>query len=377
MRKQHTQTFENPLFLVAGHICVDLIPALSSSWPQPGSLLEAGPLYFSMGGAVSNVGAALSRLGFPVRMAGLVGDDRLGAIALQLLQPLGEQPGIRVAPGQSTSYSVVIAPHNSDRAFLHCIGANLIFTSSNVRDEDMEGASWLHCGYPPILPKLTADGGEGMVSLFSRARQKGLRTSLDLCSIGGVAALVDWETVLSSCASHITVFAPSIDELRTAMRQPAKEEVELDEVRSLAGRLVDMGFTIVLIKLGTQGLYLVTTADMHSLELSKFGRDWCSQELFAPCFRAKFVNATGAGDCTIAGFIASIAAGCAPERALTIAAACGASSVEAPDASSGVPSMSELDTRMRSGWPRMKHRPPAPDWIYDPNLEIWHHRRVY
>jgi len=71
---------------------VDLTPALGCEWPQPRFLLEAGDLHFSMGGAVPNVGTALSRLGYPVRLAGLVGDDRLGAIAMQLLQPLGKQP---------------------------------------------------------------------------------------------------------------------------------------------------------------------------------------------------------------------------------------------------------------------------------------------
>jgi len=287
------------------------------------------------------------------------------------LQPLGKQPGIRIAAGQSTSYSVVIAPQSGDRAFLHCTGANVVFTSSDVRDEEMDGAAWLHCGYPPILPAMAADGGAELVQLFSRARQKELRTSLDFCSIAGAAALVDWEKVLSNCAPHVTVFAPSIDELRVALRQPEREAGGIDDVRTLAKRLLEIGFPIVLIKLGLRGLYLATTSDQEVLGAWAFGREWCGRELLVPCFRAKFVNATGAGDSTIAGFIASTASGTGPERAMTIAAACGACSVEGPDASSGVPAMSELEARIQAAWQRLEDRSPGVGWTYDSGEAIW------
>ena len=306
-----------------------------------------------------------------MRLAGLVGDDRLGAIAMQLLQPLGKQPGIRIAPGQSTSYSVVIAPQSGDRAFLHCTGANVVFTSSDVRDEDMDGAAWLHCGYPPILPAMAAEGGAELVRLFSRARQGGLRTSLDLCSIAGNAASVDWETVLGKCAPYVTVFAPSIDELRTVLRQPGRELGEIEDVRNLARRSLEIGFPIVLIKLGVRGIYLATTSDHKNLGDWKFSKEWCGCEFWVPCFRAKFVNATGAGDSTIAGLIASMASGAGPERAITIAAACGACSVEGPDAASGVPTMCELDARIRGGWQRLDSDAPGVGWTYDPNAAIW------
>jgi sugar/nucleoside kinase (ribokinase family) len=365
---------ENPSFLIAGHVCVDLTPALGCEWPQPGSLIEAGDLHFSMGGAVANVGTALARLGYPVRLAGLVGNDRLGAIAMQLLQPLGIQRGIRIAPGQSTSYSVVIAPRTGDRAFLHCTGANVVFTSRDVREEDIDGAAWLHCGYPPILPAMAAEGGTELVRLFSRAQQKGLRTSLDFCSIAGDAASVDWERVLGNCARFVTVFAPSIDELRVALRQPARKAGAIDDVRMLGRKLVEIGFPIVLIKLGLRGIYLATTSDQQSLEGWKFGTEWRGRELWVPCFRARLVNATGAGDSTIAGFVASTASGAGPERAITIAAACGACSVEAPDAASGIPAMSELDARISAGWQRLDSGAPGVGWIYDPNATVCHFR---
>jgi sugar/nucleoside kinase (ribokinase family) len=337
--------------------------------------VEAGPLQFSCGGSVSNVGSALRRLGFPVRLIGLVGDDRLGEIAIQLLQPLGNQPGIRVAPGQTTSYSIVIAPGDCDRAFLHCPGANTTFTTADVRDEDLEGGRWFHFGYPPLMPAIAADGGKELADLFFRARKRGLRTSLDFCSISGAAASTDWRTVLSNCARAVTVFTPSIEELRAALREAPRDPGDIGDIRSLASTLFGMGFSVLIIKLGTTGLYLATTDAGEDLAAWQFSSEWRARELMAPCFRAHVVNASGAGDCAIAGFIASAASGSGPEQALTMAAASGACAVEAADASSGLRSMAEIKARIAAGWERAESKAPGKNWSYDSHVGVWNHTR--
>ena len=64
--------------VVAGHLCLDIIPRwelgdLSSF--IPGSLLKMEEITFSTGGAVSNNGITLKRLGFdPILMARLGAD---------------------------------------------------------------------------------------------------------------------------------------------------------------------------------------------------------------------------------------------------------------------------------------------------------------
>jgi len=367
--------FEPLPFLVAGHLCLDLTPALTSGLPRPGGLVEAGALHFSCGGAVGNVGPALWRLGCPVRLVSLVGEDRLREIAVGLLQPLGNQPGIRTAPGQITSYSIVLAPEGCDRAFLHCPGANAVFTSADVRDEDLEGAGWLHFGYPPVMPAIAADGGRELAKLFYRAKERGLRTSLDFCSISGAAASTDWRTVLRNCARAVTVFAPSIPELRAALRETPREAGDIGDVRSLACRLFEMGFSVVAIKLGTSGMYLATTDDGGALASWEFGAEWRGRELMAPCFRVHVVNTTGSGDCAIAGLIAAIAAGSGPEQALTMAVAAGACSVEGGDAASAMRSMAELQLRIESGWERIESAAPGEDWTYDSRAGVWKHAK--
>jgi sugar/nucleoside kinase (ribokinase family) len=310
-----------------------------------------------------------------VRLVALVGNDRLGEIAIDWLRTLGNQPGVRIVPGQTTSYSIVVAPKDCDRAFLHCAGANTVFTSKDIRDEDLQGAAWLHFGYPPLLPAISADGGKELAAVFRRAKASGLRTSLDFCTIGSAAAATDWRAVLRDCARSVTVFAPSIEELRVALGEPTKPDGDIDDVRSLAQTLIAMGFAIVTIKLGTRGIYLATSGVDGNLAGWQLGAKWRARELMVPCFRANFVNASGAGDCTIAGFIASVAAGSGPEQALTMAAAAGAASVEAPDASSGVPSMAQLQARISAGWERIDGSAPGSDWTFDPRVGIWNHAR--
>jgi sugar/nucleoside kinase (ribokinase family) len=87
--------------------------------------------------------------------------------------------------------------------------------------------------------------------------------------------------------------------------------------------------------------------------LSLNADEWCDREVVSPCFRARRVaGTTGAGDCTIAGFLAALLRGEGPVQAATSATAVGAASVEAPDATSGVPPWPELAARVRAGWER-------------------------
>ena len=65
--------------IVAGHICLDIIPDLSGSTLEqfrrtfvPGRLVQVGSATLGTGGAVSNVGLALHKLGLDVRLMGKV-----------------------------------------------------------------------------------------------------------------------------------------------------------------------------------------------------------------------------------------------------------------------------------------------------------------
>ena len=169
----------------------------------------SGPSAFLLWRPCRERGVRAVAFGLPGRLVALVGDDHLGEIAVKWLGMIGKSAGVRIVPGQTTSYSIVVAPKDYDRTFLHCAGANAVFTSNDIRDEDLDGAGWLHFGYPPLLPAVSADGGKELAAVFQRAKASGLRTSLDFCTISSAAAAIDWRTVLRNCARSVTVFAPT------------------------------------------------------------------------------------------------------------------------------------------------------------------------
>ena len=142
-------------------------------------------------------------------------------------------------------------------------------------------------------------------------------------------------------------------------------------------QLLDMGAKVVALKLGERGLYL-RTADTGVL--SQMGRgqvgdvsEWSERELWMPCFAVDVVGTTGAGDATIAGFLAGLLYGMSPEMSLENACAVGACSVEAVDATSGIPTWSKVAVRLAKGWSRL---PLAFDiakagWRWDAEKEVW------
>ncbi len=80
---------------------------------------------------------------------------------------------------------------------------------------------------------------------------------------------------------------------------------------------------------------------------------WSRRELYTPVFSVPHVGGTtGAGDSTIAGFLASVFKGLPPEEALTMAVAVGGCCVEELDAVSGIRTWEATRARVAAGWPR-------------------------
>jgi sugar/nucleoside kinase (ribokinase family) len=382
--------------IVAGHICLDIIPRFSSdaggdlaAYLSPGRLSEIGPAALSTGGAVSNTGLNLKRLGVDARLMGKVGDDLFGHAILDIVRGYGSElaEGMIVVPDQASSYTVVINPPHIDRMFLHCPGANHTFGANDVRYDLLAQARTFHFGYPTLLGRMYVDGGREMVEMFRRAKETGVTTSLDMSmpDFASPSGQANWKAIMQQCMPYVDLFLPSAEEWLFMVNRPRFKELSttvgaagmldalsVDEIGSLAQTALTMGARIVVLKLGERGIYMRTAADLREMgrgapsDLSA----WCSRELWVPCFVPDaLVGTTGAGDATIAGFLTALLRGVSPERALTIAAAVGACNVEAADALSGVRSWDETLARIDAGW----HRSPLtiPGWRVDVS-DVWY-----
>ena len=360
-----------PQAIVAGHLCLDVIPQITHQVDSlsPGQLIEVGPARFATGGAVANTGLALHRLGVKTALIGKLGDDPFARRVLELLRGYGPEltETMRIVPGETTSYTIVVSPPEADRLFLHCPGANATFSKNDIDFDRFDGVRLFHFGYPPLMENLYQDGGESMRSIFALAKERGVTTSLDMAAIDphSKAGKVDWRAWLKRVLPEVDIFAPSIDEVLFMLGQDAEASLPLGHadaqtLRSLSEELLSMGAAVVLLKLGARGVYLRSTPDADRLRvagpcLSHDSDSWLEQELLAPCFRVDCVGTTGAGDCTIAGFFAQLLKGGTPRETVTMAVATGACSVEASDAVSAVPPQRDVQQRIDAGWQR--HEP--------------------
>lgn len=154
--------------IVAGHICLDIIPTISEKKTGidallvPGKLVDIGPAVLATGGAVSNTGLALHRLGSNVQLMGKVGDDQFGAVIMDVLRQYGEGivDSMIVAADEHSAYTIVINPPNIDRIFLHCTGANDTYSSADLNKEQLAGVRMFHFGYPPLMRMMYENQGE-------------------------------------------------------------------------------------------------------------------------------------------------------------------------------------------------------------------------
>ncbi|MCM1148593.1 MAG: carbohydrate kinase family protein [Butyricicoccus sp.] len=366
--------------IAAGHICLDITPVIphSRTYSRVGELLEPGKLLnveqadVHTGGSVANTGLALKKLGVDVTLMGKAGADAFGALLSRLLEQHGAG-GLLADAESSTSYSVVLAIPGIDRIFLHNPGANDTFSNRDIPDAALTDAALFHFGYPPLMKKMYQDGGAELTAIFRRMKEKGIATSLDFAAVdpNSEAGRADWGAIIDSVLPWVDFFVPSFEELCFMLDRGRYERLAakggdmtrgLDmasEAKPLADSLMERGGRAVLIKCGTAGMYY-RTASRAEMERagSRLGLDaelWANQEGVQPSFKADIVrSATGAGDASIAAFLAAVLRGKPPRECAALAAAEGACSVTAYDALSGLKPLEELEARINAGWEAMR-----------------------
>ncbi|MCX5976735.1 MAG: carbohydrate kinase family protein [Coprothermobacterota bacterium] len=350
--------------VVAGHLCLDIIPPFQggSDFPveqlfRPGASLGVGPATLRTGGAVANTGLALARIGSSVAFCARVGDDALSRLTVEILCQGGSTDGIRRCPGVAGSYTVVLAPPGVDRIFLHYSGPNDSFGLEDIDFSLIERARILHFGYPPLMRRIYIDGGRELALIFQEARACGAIVSLDMALFDptGQAAAVDWPAFLATILPHVDLFLPSaeeallmldpthyIDLCRTHPGLAPVIQLSPAELVGLTERLLSFGAAIVGLKCGPRGL-LLRTADRQRLEdVPGLGParvlQWADRQQWCPAYRPlRIRSSTGAGDCLHAGFLKGLLEGLPLEQVLRVSTAMGYFNLLEDDAISGIP----------------------------------------
>jgi sugar/nucleoside kinase (ribokinase family) len=375
--------------VVAGHICLDVIPDLAhlpagqlAKLLQPGHLVTAGEAVFSTGGPVSNTGLALHRLGISTRLAGKIGADPFGSIVRHLVGNYDPDlaKGLLLDPYAPTSYSIILSAPGVDRIFLHCPGANDSFGSADVSRNLYAKPRLFHFGYPPLMRRMYTRQGEELAEIFRKVKAAGVTTSLDMSfpDPASESGQVDWNAILAKTLPFVDLFMPSFEEILFCLKRGLYEDLlqrtqghlleaaSPELVSELGELLLALGSKMAVIKLGDRGLYLRCC----SLErMESMGRaapanpaEWAGCEVRVSCFQVDVVGTTGSGDATIAGFLSALLRGFGPLEAANAAVGVGACNVEAPDALSGLRSWDDTLARIQSGWTHAPLEIHAPGW---------------
>lgn len=364
--------------IVAGHICLDITPIFPDkkvNKPEeilsPGKLVQTGAADVHTGGAVANTGLALKILGADVSLMGKVGCDAFGDMICGILQKYDADRHMIRSEQESSSYSVVLAIPGIDRIFLHNPGANNTFCASDIPAESFNDAALFHFGYPPLMHAMYEEEGRELLNLMQSVQEAGVATSLDMAAIDAdtEAGKLDWNEILKKVLPYVDFFVPSVEELcfmldkerfadwqKRANGKDITEILDIEtDVKPLADICMSYGVKVLLIKCGAPGIFYKTTDHQTLSTISpRIGLDtdaWAGKEGFEASYVPDCIlSGTGAGDTSIAAFLASVLNGEAPETALQLATATGACCVTSYDALGGLKPLDELKEKIRNGW---------------------------
>ena len=297
--------------VLAGLALVDVIgrPVDLRRLPRRGGLQLLDSVTLTTGGNVANCGIDLAKLGFRVAGISRVGDDTLGAfVRRHLAEYRIDTSGIKVDRRAQTSATFVAVEVGGERTFLHTRGC-----LKNFRVEDVLGqlpliqkSRLFALGYLGLLPECEAH----LPRLFRTVKEE-----------TGAGILLDTggnprrnPGLLRRILPHVDYFIPSREEAAILTRAETPESmVQAFRQWGAAG--------VVGIKLGGLGCYISDAREAA----------------FVPPRKVRnVVDATGAGDAFVAGFLAATLRGFGPLDAARKANAIAASCVTAVGASTAI-----------------------------------------
>jgi len=297
--------------LSLGIFVVDVIGKPIDSFPEKGKLVLFDELETHSGGCANNTAIALARLGVSVGAMGNIGNDHFGDLILQsLTENKVDTAGIQRNTDVNTSYTFVAVASDGERSFCHYIGANGELCENDLNWDIIKTTKILHIAGAFVMPKFD---GQPMANVLKKAKALGITTSLDTTW----DASGKWLETLEPCLPHVDIFLPSLIE--------AEHLTGTSELREISTFLRNYGISTIGIKMGERGSY-VTTPD---------------EELFVPAYPVNIVDATGAGDAYVAGFLAGTVKGWDLKTTAELASATGAACVTAIGTTAGIQNLEE------------------------------------
>ena len=256
---------------IAGELNLDLILyGLPADLPPERELL-VDRMMLTLGSSSAIVAHNLAALGCKVGFISRIGNDALGAIAIERLSDGGvDVSKVRREEGDKQTGLTVILQRALKRNILTYPGTIFDLTLEDLDLEYLTDAGHFHLSSYYLQRGLHAQVGE----LFRRLKAEGLTISLDTNDDPEDR----WEGGLSDVLRYVDVFLPNAREARLITKS--------NDLETAVARLAEQ-VPLVVIKLGEQGA------------MAQRG----PERFRSPAVKVSFVDPVGAGDSFDAGFL--------------------------------------------------------------------------
>ncbi|MEU9113057.1 sugar kinase [Streptomyces sp. NPDC048483] len=298
-----------------------------------GPLKLGGTMNVSIAGAESNVAIGLSRLGHRVHWAGAVGDDEAGQLVLRTLRAEGVDVSAASTDPDAPTGLILFEPRLPEVTRVHYYRAGS--AGSRLQASALERA---FSAAPPrilhltgITPALSPAALAAVRRALQLARQHESLVCLDVNYRSRLWTAEEASPVLREWIPFVDALIASDDELplclpADAIAGPEPEHDPSAAIAAQATRLLELGVGEVVVKLGADGA-------------TAFSGD---SSLHRPVQPVRAVDAVGAGDAFVAGYLSALLDGADLAGRLARAVTTGAFAVASPGDWEGAPTRGEL-----------------------------------
>jgi ribokinase len=299
--------------LVFGSLNMDLV-AFAPRIPVAGETLTGHTFLSVPGGKGANQAFAAARLGASVAMLGRVGSDDLGRQVRENLAVAGcDVGGVLTTADSTTGIALIFVADSGQNSIVIVAGAN-----GKLSPQDIAAASSRFNGATHVLLQLESPIWT-VVEAAQAARHAGARVILD-------PAPAPSSALPPELLANVDILTPN--EMEAAiLTGDSPRRMNPEEAVEVGQRLRAMGPETVIVKLGEQGVALITAEG--------------SQVLPAPAVTA--VDSTAAGDVFNAALAVALTDGAEISAACRFANRAAALSVTRRGAQASAPSRTELD----------------------------------
>ena len=320
--------------VVVGSINMDLV-ARTRMIPRPGETVTGTGFETTPGGKGANQAVAAARLGYPVKMVGMVGEDVFGQALIENLASVGVDVwAVDRVTGPSGVAPILVA-ENGENSIVVVPGAN-----GKVDREYVDKNSELM-------------RGAGMVLLQLEIPMDTISRVLEICAEANVPVMLDPAPsagLPDDAWQRITWLTPN--ETEAAFYLGGAKEPE-----AAANKFLIKGVRGLVLKRGADGAYVVSRVpkwqpppqeheavreDAGPALYSYRSRETLRAER-VPAFKVEAVDTVGAGDCFNGAFAVALMEGKDPVDAARFASAAAAISVTRRGAQASMPTRAEVD----------------------------------